>query len=294
MSLVFDRSAELNLVLWGDPQVTDLLHPDRVRSFRAACETVRAAEGRADAILIAGDVAEFGREADYRVVSAALGAAAENADCLLIASGNHDVRIRPFRRQHCRFRAFLCGVPNAVQTPYDRYWYSHEIRGIPFFVMGADRNSFESAWISKAQLRALDETLARAEAQGKPAFVLNHQPLRRTNGLPLTWEGRGNWRGGVGMQNNSLREILTSHGRVFYLTGHLHYGTSEYNVEQSGPLTMVAAPTVACPNHGPSPAPGQGFTLALYQDRLAGTAWDFVRGEPLDVSVPNARFEIAL
>ena len=131
-------------------------------------------------------------------------------------------------------------------------------------------------------------------AAGKPAFVLNHQPLKRTNGLPLTWEGRGSWRGAVGMQSKALRRILSSHGHVFYLTGHLHYGVSRYNVETCGKLHMIAAPTVACTNHGASSAPGQGFVLSLYPDRLEGTAWDFVKGEPLDESVENARFIISI
>ncbi len=294
MSLVFDRSAELNLVLWGDPQVTDLLHPDRVRSFRAACETVRAAEGRADAILIAGDVAEFGREADYRVVSAALGAAAENADCLLIASGNHDVRIRPFRGQLRRFRAFLSAVPKALETGYDRYYSATVINGYRFIVMGADRNSFESAWISKAQLAFVEAELKKAAAEGKPAFVLNHQPLKKTNGLPLTWEGRGDWRGQVGLQSDRLRKILSSYGTVFYLTGHLHYGISEYNVESDGNLHMIAAPSVGCENHGPNAAPGQGFVLSVYEDKVLGMGYDFIHAEPMDETVPNAKFEIEL
>ena len=292
--IVFDPAARLNLVFWGDPQVTNLAHPDRTANFMAACESVRDAEDRADALLVAGDVAEFGREADYRIAAAGLRIAAENTDTILCASGNHDVRIRPYRRQLCRFRAFLCDVPHAAQTPYDRYYAAYSVNGYPFIVMGADRNSFESAWISRAQLAFIEEELKKAQAAGLPAFVINHQPLKKTNGLPLTWGGRGDWRGGVGLQSDALRDILTSHGTVFYLTGHLHYCVSEYNVQSSGRLHMISAPSVGCENHGPRPAGGQGFVLSLYNDRLSGMAYDFVNARPMDESVPNARFTLPL
>ena len=289
----FDPAAKLNLVFWGDPQISPV-ETGRLKRFRAAAENVRSATGRADAVLIAGDIAEFGREAEYAAVAGCLQIAAENADRFLLCTGNHDIRIRPYRSQLRRFRAFLCTVPGADMCPYDRYYFSTEINGYPFIVMGADRNSFEAAWIGKEQLRFIERELQKAAAAGKPAFVLNHQPLNRTNGLPVTWEGRGSWRGGVGLQSARLREILSSHGQVFYLTGHLHYGVSAYNVEHSGNLHMIAAPTVACANHGPNGVLGQGFVLSLYPDRLTGTAYDFVKGEPLDESVPNARFSVPL
>lgn len=292
--IVFDPAARLNLVLWGDPQVTDLAHPRRIKNFTAACESVRDAEGRADALMVAGDVAEFGREADYRIAAAGLRIAAQNTDAILCASGNHDVRIRSYRRQLCRFRAFLCDVPRAAQTPYDRYYAAYAVNGFPFIVMGADRNSFESVWISRAQLAFVEGELRKAQAAGLPAFVLNHQPLNKTNGLPVTWGGRGSWRGGVGMQSDALRRILSSYGPVFYLTGHLHYCVSAYNVQNDGNLHMISAPSVGCENHGPNPAGGQGFVLSLYNDRLEGVAYDFVSARPMDESIPNARFTVML
>ena len=290
----FDENAKLNLVLWGDPQISSVYVPERAQAFDAACEAVRDAEGTADAVLLTGDIAEFGLEKDYDIAAASLAKAAQNAAHILCASGNHDVRIRPFRRQLRRFRSFLSAVPHAVETGYDRYYNAVKINGYRFIIMGADRNSFESAWLSKAQLAFVEEELKRAAAEGKPAFVLNHQPLKKTNGLPLTWLGRGDWRGQVGLQSEKLRKILSSYGSVFYLTGHLHYGISEYNVESDGNLHMIAAPSVGCENHGPNAAPGQGFVLSVYDDRVIGTGYDFIGAEPMPPTVPNAKFEIEL
>lgn len=292
--LKFDQNANLNLVLWGDPQISCRILPDRAARFEAACENIRTAVGSPDALLLAGDIAEFGMEKDYAIVAKCLRKAAENTPHILCASGNHDVRLRSYQKQLRRFRAFLSDVPHALETGYDHYYAAAEIKGYRFIVMGADRNSFESAWLSKAQLAFVERELAAAETTGKPAFVLNHQPLKHTNGLPVTWEGRGDWRGQVGLQSDRLREILSSHGTVFYLTGHLHYGVSEYNVESDGNLHMIAAPTVGCVNHGPTAEPAQGFTLAVYDDKVLGTAYNFAAAEPLDESIPNARFEIGI
>ena len=290
--IIFDENAEMNLVFWGDPQLSRFMEPERIAAFSAACASVRDAKGHADALLLAGDIAEFGLESEYALTAKHLAVAALNTEHILCAPGNHDVRIRPYRFQLRRFRAFLSSVPRALQVPYDRYYCSTVIGRYRFILLGADRNSFESAWLKKEQLEFLDRELALAGESGKPAFVLNHQPLKRTNGLPLTWEGRGDWRGQVGLQSDRLRNILSSHRTVFYLTGHLHYGVSRYNVQSDGNLHMLAAPTVSCENHGETSAPGQGFVLSVYPDRLVGTAYDFISARPLDGKIPNARFVI--
>ena len=292
--IIFDKNARLNLALWGDPQVSCIYEPQRFVNFNAACKAVRDADGPCDALLLAGDIAEFGLEKEYDMAAACLAEAAGNTAHILCACGNHDVRIRGYQKQLRRFRAFLSQVPHALEPGYDHYYCAAEIKGYRFILLGADRNSFESAWLSKAQLAFLEKELTEAEKTGKPAFVLNHQPLKRTNGLPVTWLGRGSWRGQVGLQSDRLREILSSHGTVFYLTGHLHYGVSRYNVESAGRLHMIAAPTVGCPNHGETADPAQGFVLSVYDDHVSGTAYNFAAAEPLDESIANARFDIKL
>ena len=57
---------------------------------------------------------------------------------------------------------------------------------------------------------------------------------------------------------------------------------------------MLNAPAIGCANHGPNSAPGQGFALEVYPDRIEGTALLFRTGEAMDESIPNARFTIPL
>ena len=288
-----DPAAALNLVLWGDPQLASL-HPEREDNFKAACKTVAAAEGPLDALVILGDVAEFGRATEYAAVQRHLTTAAEKAEHIFCVPGNHDLRVRHFGGQRARFASFLSGIPHAVPNPRERYWFSYELNGYLLLFLGADKTCFEGSYLSPAQLRWLSEKLDEAKATNKPAFVFNHQPLKRSNGLPVTWGGVGTWRGSVGDQNDALRAILKKHGDVVYITGHLHYGVSRYNLENSGRLHMLNVPSVGCANHGKNDAPAQGYLLSVHPDKLVGSAILFRTGEEMDETIPNARFEIPL
>ena len=292
-TLHFDPNAALNFVLWGDPQISRP-RPDREENLLAACRTVGAAEGKADALVIAGDVTEFGTAAEYRRVSRCLAAAAEKTDNIFCIPGNHDIRLRPFAAQCLRFSRFTGSVKNGVATPPDRYWFSWELKGYKLIFLGADRAAFEGSYLSREQLRWLAGELDAAEGSGRPVFVFNHQPLKRTNGLPYTWGGFGTWRGSVGDQNDALRSVFKKHGEIVYITGHLHHGVCRYHLENSGRLHMLTLPTVCCVNNGENPLRTQGYLLRVYPDRIEGAAVLFGTGEAMDPSVANARFTIPL
>lgn len=289
----FDERANLNLVLWGDPQISPFA-PDRKKRLFAACNAVATAPGHADVVAVTGDVAEFGRKEEYAVAAAALNRAADNADHIFCVTGNHDVRVRPYRRQAAVFNAFLRGVRHGESAEDGRAYFAREVRGYPILCLGAERAAFEASSLSDRQLLWLEARLFEAEKAGKAAVVLNHQALRRTNGLPLTWEGRGSWRGDVGAQSDRLREILERHGPVFYCTGHLHYGISLYNYERSGNLHMLAAPTVGCANHGDNAIPGQGFVLSFYDGEAVIRGADFINRVFMDPAVPGALHRVRL
>lgn len=291
--LHFDPNAALSLVLWGDPQLSRL-HPRRERNLMAACKTLASAEGRADALVIAGDVTEYGRKTEYEAVRRCLSAAAEKTDHIFCVPGNHDIRLRPFAAQRRRFSVFTGSVKNGVPTPPDRYWFSYSLAGYRLIFLGADRAAFEGSYLSRRQLHWLSEELDAAWQSGKPAFVFNHQPLKRTNGLPVTWGGFGGWRGSVGDQSDALRAVFKKHGKVVFITGHLHHGICRHLLENSGRLHMLTLPSVGCPNNGENPAEGQGYVLRVYPDRIEGEGVLFCTGEAMDPNIPNARFEILL
>ena len=79
---------------------------------------------------------------------------------------------------------------------------------------------------------------------------------------------------------------------MIFLTGHLHYGTSEYAFEDCGAFKALSVPTVGVVNHGDVTADAQGYVLSVYNDHITARARVFGEGRYVDASVPNACIEI--
>ena len=118
-------------------------------------------------------------------------------------------------------------------------YYSYKMDGGVFIVLGTERQEFERAYLSDTQLQFLDDELTKAQAEDLPAFVICHQPLKNTHGLPDVWKT-----GDLGDQSEQVREILTSHENVIFINGHLHDGYYEKSVcELSEGVYSVNLPT---------------------------------------------------
>lgn len=288
-----DEDALLTFVAWGDPQVS-VLSPLRSARLSAACKDIENVKGKLDAILLLGDITEYGKKCEYQMVSDILNSVNSKFEHLIGITGNHDIRLRPYRKQVRRFNKFIFSIKGGCVGPDKHYYFSKEINGVKFIIMGADRASFESAHIGNAQLKWLDSEIKDAADRNIPALVLNHQTLDRTNGLPVTWLGKGDWRGSVGKQSDKIKEIFEKYTNVFFITGHLHYGVSEYNFQDCGKFKSLSVPTVGVLNHGKFSHNSQGYVVSVYKDKIVGRARLFGKGEWVDDSVPNAKFEFQI
>lgn len=283
-----DPDALLTMVCWGDPQISSF-SPLRTARFSAACADIGNMKGTLDAIVLAGDLCEFGASREFRMLQTALRAIGSRCAHYIAVPGNHDIRLRHYHKQQRKFFRFLAGLPGGV-APEDRlnYYHKTEINGFTFLMLGSDRSTFEAAYLSDAQLQRLDADLTAAEQGGKPIFVINHQTLKRMNGLPVTWLGRGSWRGSVGNESDKLRAVLEKHRGVVFITGHLHYGVSKYNYEDHGAFKALSLPTVGVINHGAFDAISQGYVVTVYPDRMVFRARLFGAGRYVDPAVENA------
>lgn len=287
-----DKNAALSFVVWADPQIS-ALSPLRALRVQHACRDFEGLNAEFDALLMAGDLAEYGSASEYAMLSYLLENVKSAFKNILAVGGNHDVRIRGFKKQIIRLRSFLLSFENGVPNPEDRYWFSTEIGGYKFILLGSDTNSFEGMRIKDEQLSFIKKELAGVD-EGKPVFVLNHQPLKRTNGLPVTFLGRGKWRGSVGWESDKLREALSTHKNTVYITGHLHYCTSRYTYEDLGNIKAVNAPTVGVINHGPFKSYTQGLVFNVYDDKIIVRSRIFGEGEYASEGIENSEFEIIL
>ena len=256
----------LTFAVFGDPQVSNYMFA-RENSFYSACKDIARSEG-IDALVIVGDIVENGMKCEFRTVARMLTEISGKVDRFFLVPGNHDIRFRPFRAQLRRFRDFAASTKNAVVPDGGRYWHSFDYPCCKFIMMGADRSKIEASYISPAQLKWLDEEIGRAQSENKPAFVFNHQTLKHHNGLPMTWLGKGKWRGSIGMQSDAVKKIFEKHDNVIFVTGHLHWGVNELSYEDYGSYKALAAPTIGAGNHGTYNYDTQGFVISVYEDKI--------------------------
>jgi 3',5'-cyclic AMP phosphodiesterase CpdA len=287
-ALEVDENAALTFVAWGDPQIS-CLSPLRSKRVYAACRDLKAMSGKFDALLILGDIAEYGARCEYKMMAHLLEEVRSRFDCVLAIPGNHDIRLKRYKKQLSRFNDFAKSI--GARGFEGSYFSTAEIKGYTFVLMGADKTKFESSYLSDNQLELLDNALEGAE-KGKPVFVLNHQPLKNTHGLPDTWLGKGDRRGAVGGQSDKLKAVLEKHRNTVYITGHLHLGTGRYNYEDYGAFKAVSVPTVGVINHGDFDIPSQGLVFSVYEDKIVVRSRLFANGRYVQGGVPCSTFEI--
>ncbi|MBQ7543155.1 MAG: metallophosphoesterase [Clostridia bacterium] len=291
-AIVPDEKARLTFAVWGDPQIA-YWSAFRSARFLAACRDLANCASPLDALILAGDITETGDASEYRMTAQILNDVCPNAfRHFLCVSGNHDVRLRNYRKQLSVFNDFIRSVPGGIPAGETRHCHGVQIKGYRFLLMGSDRATFEGAYISAKQLDWLDEQLTLCD--GKPAFVVNHQTLHDINGLPQTWLGKGKWRGSVGWESDKLRAVLEKHCNVIFITGHLHYGVSAFTYEDHGAFKALSVPTVGVVNHGEETTDTQGYVLSVYDDHILARARIFGEGRYLDADRPNAEIVIPI
>ena len=280
-------NANLVFALIADPQLSNYM-PARYNYFQAAAADLKNAEGL-DALLNAGDVAENGLAMEYSIV-------ADELDGLdvrhIVAEGNHDIRLRVYEQSLSRFNEFintLNGDEDAVS-----FHHSETLGGYKFIVLGSDRTEFEENYLSPEQLEWLDKELASVE-EGQPRFVMVHQPLKNTNGLPKVWNSPIDSAGSIGPQSDELQAILDKYSNVFLITGHEHTGFGEYTYEKVGKnIHSVNVPSLCVNNKdGENNDHGLAFVVEVYDGNVLFRARNLSEGKwlpefDLDIPLENA------
>ncbi len=267
--------AKLVFAALADPQISNYMF-DRYAVFGNAMADLHASEYDLDAVVLAGDVAENGLAEEYQLVYDGLKGI---EGCRYIsATGNHDIRLRAYSQSKKRFNEFANALNNN-ENPVSEFHFTEVVNGYKFIVMGSDKSAFEEAYISDAQLEWLDSEL-KAE-NGKPTFVILHQPLKLTHDLPNTWGNGTNVNAGsVGDQSDAIKEILTKYTNVVLITGHLHTGFGEASYEQIGDLHMVNVPSLTIDNKdGQYNGSGLGYIVEVYDNEILFRARNLETGK---------------
>lgn len=289
--IVKDEDATLTFAVWGDPQIS-CISPLRSARVYSAVKDLKNADSL-DSLVLCGDICEYGAKCEYKFVKRLLDEAGEGLGRVFAIPGNHDVRLRNYKKQLKRFQQFVKSLDKGDIDLGDSYYHVRDLNGCRFIMMGTDRSTFEAAYINDRQLEKLKNDILSAP-EGKPIFVFNHQTLKRTNGLPKTFLGKGKWRGSVGMESEKLKNVLSVRKNVFFITGHLHYCTSEYTYEDCGNFKALSVPTIGVINHGSFKDMTQGYVISVYDDKVVMRSRIFGESRYAPDSVPNSYIEVLL
>ncbi len=269
--------AEMVFATVADPQVSNYMF-DRYVAFQESVMDLQNAACKFDAIVGIGDIAENGLAEEYQLVYDEL---SKIDSRFIMATGNHDIRLRSYKQVVDRFTKFT----NALNgdEAMTKLAYSETVNGYKFIVMGTDRTEMEEAYISPEQLAWLDSEIASVKA-GDPVFVICHQPLKLTHGLPTTWgSGTNKTAGSVGKQSDDIKAVLAKYASektVILLTGHLHAGFADFNFEEIEGFYSVNIPALSIENKdGKVNGSGLTYICEVYDNEVLFRARDLRNGK---------------
>ncbi|MBQ7637323.1 MAG: metallophosphoesterase [Clostridia bacterium] len=271
------ENIRLGAAIWSDLHFSAYYEPNRAQSCRIAAADLSASPEKLDALLIAGDMCENGKQAEKDYLASQL-RGIPTVSQIIPASGNHDVRLRHIENSIRKFSALCKKLNHSLDI--DAMYYSREINGYKIIVLGTVETEFEECRFDEKELDWLRKELREGTLNGKPVFVMIHQPLQFTHNLPYSWDTPGNKRrGSVGRQSDYLKSILNGYKNVFYITGHLHRGFSINTYEEVGNIHSVNAPSTGVKNKDTEyPGSGMGFIMEVYDSYVLFRPRDFLNG----------------
>jgi 3',5'-cyclic-AMP phosphodiesterase len=178
---------------------------DATAQLRRLLDDIEASEGRPEAIVVTGDLADRGEpEAYERLRTMVEPVAARLGARVIWVMGNHDDR--------ASFRASLLRE-FASTTPVDRV---HDVNGLRIIALDSTVPGHHHGEVSDAQLDWLAEELATPAPHGT-ILAMHHPPLPSVLDLAVSVELR---------DQGGLAEVLWGSDVRSIIAGHLHYSST--------------------------------------------------------------------
>lgn len=217
-----------------------------------------------DCVVMTGDITNSGWVEEYKILKRFTKVYCHGYQ-VIPAMGNHDswgeTAGEDFSLPKNSFTDYcsFCGIKT------DKTYYSTKVKGYTFIIMGTEDCSNEHPLITDTQLEWLDSELTEAEGDGKPVFVVCHEPLNNRHGK---W-----YAAGVGDCYVRINEILAAHARaeapVIMLSGHIH-SQNERSFEKGGEgLYFLSIPSFLFGYDGDnSHYEADGFVTEIYAHEI--------------------------
>ena len=295
---VFELQSENNPVIYQDrdklrlsfAMIADTHLPNRESaSLNLNNLFIDAEKSKADydALLMAGDIPDYGFRSEYNRFFDVLDKQTIFPK-LLVTMGNHDARFIFKRNVHdiiMKKVSRYLGIDTKGKT-----YYSVDIKGYTFVVIGTEKKMLEKASLTKKQIDFLDRELERGTKDGKPVFVMCHQAFKDTHGLPEVWKT-----GDMGLESDEVRAVMEKYKNVFFINGHLHGGIFEKTLEvlnQENYVYSLSVPGYRKENNFGITDCGTGYYAEVYDDKVVFTARKFISGEYIEGDYTKFEFKL--
>lgn len=245
-----------------------------------------AGEERLDAVVITGDLTENAYESQWIKLEGFL-KKFDPADEIILAGGNHDTKTRGHGARTSR-GLFMQYNKRITGRMVSEMYYSTEVNGYPFIVLCSDDDG-TSADFSEKQLKWFKTEMKKAAKKDLPIFVVCHWPLNQTHGLPVTWgdDEPEPMDGGIGEQSARIEKILKKYDNVFLLSGHIHNGfsnaemeaeTGYQTIESDGSFHSVNLPRIGWVAENGYFMIGTGYNVEVYENEVVFRARNYMTG----------------
>ncbi len=206
-------------------------------------------------------------------------------ETVLMVTGNHDLcpsdyNVGDYEDLRDRFFKYK---NEYIKAQYDdRVYYSYNMNGYKFIVLGSESDAGIGENISDEQFQWLENELKAAEEIDKPVFLFNHYPLN--NVWADVWA-----EGHIGEDSDRLYELLKNcDNKILYFSGHLHMGFYEdkREVVYDDNITFINVAGFGVDNDvgdADNQQNGTGQQVEVYEDEIVIRVRDFARHEWTDV-----------
>lgn len=236
----------------------------RWERFADGLVDINGSKAPLDALVMTGDITMNGQAVEY--FDAAWLLKLFNRAEVIPVMGNHGFHDTPEDTEGC-VKRFLSFAGRVSRAEADGVYYSESINGYSFIVLGSEAFGGDSAIISDKQIEWLDSTLARATADGLPAFVFSHYAVKGT--VRNYWPS-----GNLGERSDEVRAVLEKYKNVFYFSGHYHNAADFSGVSSISGVTYTDLPTFT--------GDGIGYQVEVYDDCVMLRARNYIEQRWID------------
>ena len=238
---------------------------DRTDLMRQIFAAIGQTQRDADTIVMSGDLTNSGDQMEYINLINSLNLYCKIRD-KVPEMGNHDSWHHSddpdYSKAERYFKRFCswCGIRT------DKVYYSKQVNGVPFIVLGVEACDFDDPYHSDEQLDWFESELTAAVAGDKPVFVVCHKPIED-----------------VGDAAERMEAILTAaagtaSAPIIYVSGHNHMEICEATFTQpADKLIYLNLPSFEFTGDG-----GLGFVAEIGANEVKLTGMDFLKNEPVD------------